>query len=123
MGDAQGGAPDHERFEGGLNGPLRLGIEGAGRLIENEDGRVAQDRPGNGNALTLSARQRITPFSDHRIVAQRLFADEAIGMSGPGRSLDLGVGGPRTPHADVGPDRVVEEHRILTHHRHLVVEV
>ena len=39
--DAEGGAADHERFEGGLNGSLRLSIEGAGRLIEDEDGRVA----------------------------------------------------------------------------------
>jgi hypothetical protein len=34
-----------------LHRPLRSGVEGAGRLVADEDGRLPVDGPGNGQAL------------------------------------------------------------------------
>src|SRR5690242_10879313 len=45
VGDDQHGPVLHELIDRILHQPLRLGVELAGRLVENEDGRVPQHRP------------------------------------------------------------------------------
>ncbi len=36
------------------------GVEGGGGLVEEDDGRVFEEKPGNGNALLLPARQLLS---------------------------------------------------------------
>ncbi len=55
VGDHQGGAVGGEFFQCFLNERLALGIESAGRLVEQQDGRVTQDGAGDGDTLALSA--------------------------------------------------------------------
>ena len=54
MGDDQRRALMHQPFERGLHQSLALGIERAGRFIEQQQGRAFQDRPRDGNALPLA---------------------------------------------------------------------
>lgn len=48
--------PDHHAAEIVLDGAFGLGIERAGRLVENEDRRVCVECTRDGNTLFLSAR-------------------------------------------------------------------
>src|SRR5262249_60862949 len=49
-------AIDHEALERLLHEPFRLRVEGRGGLVEDQDGRVLEDRAGDGQALALPAR-------------------------------------------------------------------
>ena len=54
---------DHERAALGdpqqirVDDRLALGVESAGRLVEDQDARIADQRTGDGQALALPARQ------------------------------------------------------------------
>ena len=62
-------APLAEFGKGALN--LHFGhiVERAGRLVENEHGRIFEECPSDGNALLLSAGEFDAPFADLGIVA------------------------------------------------------
>ena len=113
MRNAQRGAPIHQGFQGILHQPLALGVEGAGGFVQDQNGRVLQDRAGNGQSLTLTAAQTASPFADHEIVAALLGQDELVGIRGAGRRLDLGVSGPGAAEAQVVADGLVEQNRLL----------
>src|SRR5947209_2461435 len=52
-----------------LYGALGLGVERARRLVEDQDGRVAQDRAGDRDALLLAAGEAVAALADYRVVA------------------------------------------------------
>ena len=52
-----------------MNKLLAFQVDLAGRLVENQDGRVAEDCPGQGDPLPLAAREPIAELADHRFVA------------------------------------------------------
>ena len=47
--------------------PFRVGIKGAGSLIEQHDATVAQQGTGNGNALRLTFRESATRLGTNGI--------------------------------------------------------
>ena len=55
MGDDDGGAADEQAIQGILDEAFALGVEVGGGLVEDEQGRVRQHGPGDGDALTLTA--------------------------------------------------------------------
>ncbi len=55
MGDDETGAVLHQCRHAGLNLLFTLSVEVAGGFVENQDSRIGQDRPGDGNPLSLSA--------------------------------------------------------------------
>ena len=55
VGDNQGGSADHQTGQGVLNLPLGLAVEGAGRLIQQQEWRVLENGPRDGDALALAA--------------------------------------------------------------------
>ena len=67
VGDDNGGPPFHQRFQSLLHGALAFGIKGAGRLIEQQQGRIAQDGAGNGDALALAAGQAQAFLTEKRL--------------------------------------------------------
>ena len=76
VGDHQGGAvarraEPHERLEGALHLALALGVEGAGGLVEDQDGRVLEEGAGDGEALPLAAREQRPLLADLGVVALR----------------------------------------------------
>ncbi len=50
-----------ELLELGAHARLRVGVEGRQRLVEEQDARVARERPREGNALPLAARELTRP--------------------------------------------------------------
>ena len=101
VGDDQGGALVHQPVERLLHGKLALGIEGAGRLVEQQDGGIAEQRPGDGDALALAARQPHAARPEMGGEALRQGLDEGQRRGRLGRPTDLGVGG-------IGPGEIEE---------------
>src|SRR5207247_8378722 len=91
-----------------LDGLLRLDVERARGLVEEEDRRTVVDGAGDGDALRLPTGQAQSALSDPRLVAQRQALDELVRVREG-----------RRPHdtcrrwffseGDVAGNRVVEE--------------
>ena len=86
----------------------QLHVERAERLVEQEGGRLVDERPGQGDALLLASRQlawasTLEPFElDH---AQDL--EDALAVLAPRDALHL------QPEGDVVVDRHVRKERVL----------
>src|SRR5258707_8156602 len=65
-------------LEGCQHLALVLLVEAGHGLVKNEDGRLADGRAGDGDALALTMRESHAAFANHRIVAARQGLDEAI---------------------------------------------
>ena len=57
-----------------LDDALALVVERAGRLVEDQDARIADQGAGDGDALALPARQAAAALADHGVVAFRQVA-------------------------------------------------
>jgi len=57
VGDDQGGPIPHELVGCGLDLCLHLRIHGAGGLVQDEDGRIESQGPGEGEELAFSDGQ------------------------------------------------------------------
>ena len=89
MGDDERRSSAHGRFHRGQDFMLRARIDRGQGVVENQDRRLQQDRPGDGQPLPLSARKIAAMFADDRVVAVRQFANELVGRGDAGRALDL----------------------------------
>jgi hypothetical protein len=78
--DDDAGAVFHQLVESFLNETLTFGIEAAHRFIENKDRRVGKNRPGDRNALTLSAGKLGATISHEGLVALGEALDELMGI-------------------------------------------
>ena len=109
--------------EGQLDPCLGLGVEGAGAVVEEQDGGLGHDRAGQGQALPLSARKRITAFAD-RCIQPAWQRRDRLGEIGDQKGFShlvfgrVGVG-----IEQIGADRSLEEKRLLGHQRHGPSEV
>ena len=65
----------------GLDYPLALIVECRRRFIEDQDRWVGCERPGNGDALPLSAGKVGASLLNHRVVALWQLRDELVGAS------------------------------------------
>jgi hypothetical protein len=74
-----------------LDESLALIIECGSGLIEDEHGRVAQNGPGNGEALALAPRQRHASFTHEGAVALREIQDKFLGVGLACRGPQFGV--------------------------------
>ena len=54
----------HQMFERFLDQSLRRGVHAGGGFIEDEDGRILQQRPGNADALFLAHAEFHAAFAD-----------------------------------------------------------
>jgi hypothetical protein len=63
MSDQQDGPSPHEPGERLLDEELALGVEVRGGLVEDQDGRVSQERASDGESLGLAARQPDPAFA------------------------------------------------------------
>ena len=70
-------------------------IQGAGRLVEDEDRRVFQEDAGNRQPLALAAAEIGTAFADECLITLRLLQDEVVGLGlagGPHHLFIRGIG-------------------------------
>ena len=117
VGDDERRAPRAERDEVTLEPRLGLQIEGARRLVEDDDRRVAQEEPRERDSLSLSAREATSPLSASRVVAALESFDEPGRLRAPGGLFDLRIGGARPSEPDVLPHGGVPDERLLAHDR------
>ena len=64
MCDDNGRPAFHQVLKCLLNERFRFGIERRRRFIENQDGRILQQRSCDGNALAFAARKTLAAFAD-----------------------------------------------------------
>ena len=87
--DHQSRAPAHQRPQSCLNLPFRFAVEGRGRLVEQQDRRVLQHRPGDRDTLALAAGEADAVLADQGVVTLRQLPDELVSGGGARRRHDL----------------------------------
>ena len=109
--------PDHQPLERVLHQPLRFGVERRGRLVEQQQRRVAQQRARDREALALAAREARAAFAHEGVEPLRQRAQEVGGVGRLGRRPDRVVVGIPAAVAQIVARRGGEDHRFLRHHR------
>ena len=113
MRDRDHALADHGFAHGLLDEVLAVAVEGARGFIEQQDGRVAKDRPGDGDSLPLAAGELDATLADQRVIAVLELRYELVRVR-PVRSPDDLLGRrPRPAVADVLEEAPVEEARVL----------
>src|SRR5207244_3647858 len=92
---------------------FRYGVERRGGLVENQNGRVLDDRPRDAQALALAAREAAARFGDLRVVAFRQMRDELVRVRRARRFLDLLPSRVEATVSQVVGNRALEKHRLL----------
>ena len=113
----QRGASGHQPIQRLLDHRLVLRVHRRQRLVQHQDRRVAQQRPGDGDALALAARQARAAFADHGLVAVGQRLDEVVRVGGAGDGDEVGLAGVGAAQTQVVLDRAVEQVGVLCHHR------
>ena len=98
-------------------------VEVRGRLVEDEDGRVGEQRAGERDPLALTAGQlrSLLPHHRRRAVGQR--RDPVREAGAAQRETDLRLGRRRAGQAHVLVDARREEMGVLTAHRDVAADV
>ena len=117
VGDDERGAPGHRLAQRLLDRLLGARVDRRGRVVEDEDARVGQQRARDGQALTLAARQRQAALADARVVALGQLGDEPVGLRPARGSLDLLARGVLARVGDVLGDRGAEQERVVVDDR------
>ena len=105
--------PGHERLHHAQDLPGGDRVQMGGRLVEQQQRRVPQERPGDRDPLPLTRRQPQAPFPERGVVALRQLRDEPVGTRQPRRRGDRVPAGPGPPQPDVRRHRSRHEHRVL----------
>ena len=113
VGDDEGGAALGQGVEGLLDLGLGDGVQGGGGLVQDQDGGILQEDPGDGHALLLAAGEEGAALTDIGVEALGHSQDILVDL-GLFRSLDdLLHGGVGLAVADVLENGVGKEEHIL----------
>lgn len=110
-------AAAHEPQQRLLDRRLRLRVERARRLVEQQDPRIPHQGAGDGDALALAAREAGAALPHDRVDASRQLAHELEGVGVAEGREDPLLAHSREAVGDVVADRALEEHRLLRHDR------
>ena len=99
VGDHESCAVLEQGAEGCVDLLFDVDVDRAGRVVEDEDRRVEEQRPRDRHALALAARERVAALTDDRVVAVGEPHDELVGVRGLRGRLDGLEGGVRSPYA------------------------
>ena len=96
VGDGEDGLSFRQGGQGLLDQVLILRVREGGGLVQNHDGRVLQNRPGDGDALALAAGEGGAPLPDHRVIPIWQGHDEvmAAGSFTQGSTIELSADAP-----------------------------
>src|SRR5581483_2856853 len=102
----------------------RLGarVDRRGRVVEDQDARVDDERARDRDALPLPARERDPALADHRVVAVGKRGHELVRLREPGGLLDLLVRRVGAAEREVLADGRREQERILRDHADLAAQ-
>src|SRR5208337_3004551 len=120
--DDKGGAPAHQLCKAALDHGLRLGIERAGGLVENEDARLCQESARDGQALPLAARELDATLANNGVVSLGKALGKLVDARGTAGKEELLITGIGAREHDVFADGAVEEKRLLQHYAQLRAE-
>ena len=81
VGNDEAGAPPHEPLHGLADLHLGAGVYAGGGLVQDQDGRVAQEHPGDGEQLPLAGGQVAGLVVQHRVIAVGHGADEVVHLA------------------------------------------
>ena len=95
---------------------LRFGVQGAGRFVQNDDGGVLGQDPGDLQALALAAGQVLAVFNQPSLISARPLEDVVVKLGVAGGQDDLKILDGGVPHADVVGDGVLKQDDFLVHH-------
>src|SRR2546428_12194289 len=123
MGEKDDGAAAHRPPVRLHDRRLRLVIDGARRLVQDEHWAVLQEGPGNGDALALAAREWDAALAHLGVIGPREPDDELVGVRRLRRRDQVALVGTRPGVSDVLGDAGREEHRVLRYHRELTAEI
>ena len=118
VGDNEGGAPAHDAIHAALHQLLRVGIDGASGLVEDEHRRIRHGCSRNRQQLALALREVAAVAAEHRVIAVGETQDEVVGTHQPCSLAALLVGGIQPAVADVVEHRCREEMCLLQHDAH-----
>ncbi len=122
--DDEGRAVLHQRVERFADLRLCFQVHGGGRVVEDQDTRILQQRARDGHTLLLSARKRHAFFADQRVVAVGEGQDHIMDGGGFRGALDLVLRHvAANAVGDVLADRAAEQERFLLHDANLLTEV
>ena len=119
VGDRQRGAVLDELGDRLVDAALAVRVDLRGRLVEDQNRRIAQDRAGDGDPLLLPARKRRPVLSDHRFVTVRQVADELVHKRLLRSRQNVRLLRPPEPVSDVLGDGGVEQDRVLRNEGYL----
>ena len=116
VGDDEARAATPQRPHGPLHQELGSRVNRTGGLVQDEDGGIRDEGPGDGEQLTLAGRDIGGLLLQDRLVALGQRPHGVVDVAGARGRLHLLVRGAGTPVADVLADRALEEPRVLQHH-------
>lgn len=117
--DHQHGAAPAQSGQGVLHQRLILGIDAGRGFVQQQDRRVLEQRPGNRQALALSARQPRAALTDAGLIAVRQRHDERVRAGRPRGAFQLRGAGVGPRQAQVVGNGAVEQEHVLEHHADL----
>ena len=123
MSDHQNGLVPSQGFDGLLQPVLILRVYIGGGFIQNHDGSILQDSPGNGDALLLAAGKTGTTLADDGVIALGQGENEVVATGFLRRSHHFLVGGIGASKLDVVFHRVGKEIDLLKYHGDLIHQV
>lgn len=118
-----GGAVPHDPLQRVLDHALRLHVQRAGGLIEQQDGRILYDGSGDGDPLLLASRQLDPSLPCLGRVALRESTDEGVGVRELCSLHNLCFCGTILAVDDVVVDGCGEEHGLLLNHADVLAEL
>ena len=100
---------------------FRIGKSGC--FIQHDNGSVAKDRPGNGNALALTAGKAIAPVTGMGVIPFGQLHDKIMYLGRFGRLDHFFIGGVRFCHFNVIGQRIVKKVGILKNKGHRIHQI
>ena len=116
MGDDEARPALHQLDHALLDVQLGAGVHRAGGLVQHEQPRGGEHRPGNGDELPLALAQVCARLHQGRVVALRQALDCVRRAGKLSRAPHLLLGCIRLPVEDVLPHRSREKPAVLQHH-------
>ena len=86
MGDHEGRAAGEQALQPALDHPLGADVDGRRRLVEDQDARIGEQRPREGDELPLPEREPEAPLAELGVVAVLELADPGVGADGAAAS-------------------------------------